>query len=56
MHFGLVLMGKRVTFRVFGLMNLIISRKAGPPSAHCPLGVRKPHLLSQHVAEGLQWE
>lgn len=55
MHFGLVLLGKRVFFRLFGLMNSIHSGQAGPPSAHCPLGVRKP-LLSQHVAEGLQWE
>lgn len=53
MHFGLVLLGKRVIFRVFGLVNSIHSGKAGPPSAHCPLAVRKPHLLSQHVAEGM---
>lgn len=56
MHFGLVLLGKRVIFWVFGLTNSIHSGKPGQPSAHCPLGVWKPHLLSQHVAEGLQWE
>lgn len=56
MHFGLVLLGKRVIFWVFGLTNSIHSGKPGQPSAHCPLGVWKLRLLSQHVAEGLQWE
>lgn len=52
MHFGLGLLGKRVAFRVFGLMNLINSGKAGPPSAHCPLGVRNPICFPSMLLKG----